>query len=248
MTETLDARSRTESPVREVPRVEWNEFVGNVFRWQQGEHVGLIGPTGSGKTTLLLSLLDYRSYVVVVGTKPRDRVLAQLKRRGYVRLKSWDSKLSPRTTPRRLLWPDATDLESEPRQRAEIMRGLADIYRQGYWCVVVDELWYLIHHLKMERQVRTFLQQARALDISLVVATQRPAFVPLEVYDQSTHLFFWRDNDERNLSRISGISWLSANLVRGTVARLDKYEVLYVNTRDGVLYKTTPPPPTSERR
>jgi hypothetical protein len=77
--------------------------------------------------------------------------------------------------------------------------------------------------------------------ISLVVATQRPAFVPLEVYDQSQHLFFWRDNDERNLKRISGISWLNAAYVQALVASLERHEVLYINTPTGLMYRTTAP-------
>lgn len=230
-----------------VISMEWEEF-SDMFEWEQGEHIACIGPTGSGKTTLSLSLLDLRDYVVAIGTKPKDRTLAKLKRKGYVRIEKWDNNLSPVVTPRRILWPNARDLESEDRQRKEIGQALKEIYAAGDWCVYIDELWYFIHILKFERTVRTYLLQSRSIGISLVVATQRPAFIPLEVYDQCTHLFFWRDNDERNLSRISGISWLSANLVRTTVANLKKHEVLYINTRDGLLVRTMPPPPPQDGR
>lgn len=231
----------------QVPYLAWDEFLTK-FYWRQGEHVALIGPTGSGKTTLLLSLIDLRRYVVVFGTKPKDRTLAQLTRRGFKRIEEWSPRLSPQVYPKRLLWPDATDINSEARQRREFVKAMQAIYNQGRWCIAIDELWYFIHHLKLEKAVKTYLQQARALDISLICATQRPAFVPLEVYDQSTHLFFWRDNDERNLMRISGISWLSAKLVRNTVAHLKQYDVLYINTRDGALMVTTPPPPAKTKR
>ncbi len=115
------------------------------------------------------------------------------------------------------------------------------IYVEGAWTVAIDETWYIIQTLKMEREIKTYLLQARALGISLVCATQRPAYIPLEVYDQSTHLMFWRDNDESNLKRISGISWRSADLIRSVVADLDKHQVLYINTRTGEMLRTRCP-------
>lgn len=222
-------------------KIEWNEFIATKFDWKQGEHVALIGPTGAGKTTLALGLLPMREYVCVLGTKPRDNTLDNLAKNGYKKIDKWKA-MDPRIYPRRILWPDATKLrESTEKQKAEFRDALDAIYKEGSWCVYIDELWFIIHHLKMEMDVRTYLQQARALDISLMVATQRPAFVPLEVYDQSTHLFFWRDNDERNLRRLSGISFRSAKEVREVIADLPLYDVLYINTRDGVMVRTRAP-------
>jgi len=250
-------RATGRGDVTDIPRVTWEEFLAEHFKWAQSEHIGIIGPTDSGKTTLALAILPLRKFVIVTGTKPRDDTLEHLVGQGFVKIREWEN-LDPTVHPKRLLWPDVSakglrvknsdDIEHKMlvKQHRVFRRAMARIYRDGCWCVYLDELWWWIHMLKMERVVRVFLQQSRSLRISLVVATQRPAFVPLEVYDQSTHLFFFRDNDERNLKRISGISWLSANLIRSTVARLDRHEVLYVNTRDGMLIRTTAPSP--ERR
>ena len=222
------------------PKLEWERF-SRLMYWKQGEHVALIGPTGSGKTTLALALLPLRKYVVVLGTKPQDSTLDALVSSGYIKLKTW-KPLDVQLYPKRVLWPDATRLQESTRiQHKEFRKALNSIYYEGGWCIYIDELWYLIHHLKMEKDVKTYLQQARSLNISLVLATQRPAFVPLEVYDQSTHLFFWRDNDERNLKRISGISWRSAKEVQAYIANLPKHEVLYINTRTGEMLRTIAP-------
>ncbi len=226
----------------QVPFLKWSAFIAD-FRWRQGEHVGLIGPTGAGKTSIALQLLPLRRYVTVLATKPRDPTLDSFaKRYRFHKMASWQ-KLPPRTYPRRIVWPDARELDSVIVQKREFKKALSHIYREGGWCLYIDELWFIIHLLKLELSVRTYLQQGRSLGLSLMVATQRPAFVPLEVYDQSTHLFFWRDNDERNLRRLSGISWSSSRLVMVTIANLEKYEVLYVDTRTGKMVRTIPPDP-----
>src|ERR1051325_9845559 len=117
------------------------------------------------------------------------------------------------------------------------------------WCSMVwDEFWMMCSILGMEREARIMLQQARSNDISFVIGAQRPSRIPLEVFDQTTHLFFWRDNDEANLKRMGGIGWMSANEIRYFVANLQQYQVLYLNTRRGWMYRTTAPEIKAGRR
>lgn len=224
-----------------APRIAWDEFVTYHFDWKQNQHVALIGPTDSGKTTLALAILPMRKYIAVLATKPKDSTLSQFgKSEGFKRYTHWP-EIHPGLSPRRLVWPDATSLYSAKEQQLHFKKALDQIYREGAWCVYIDELWFIGHHLKMDFEVRTYLQQARSNDISLVVATQRPAWVPLEVYDQSQHLFFWRDNDERNLNRLSGISWRNGNYVRALIAELPQHEILYVHVPTGAMFRTMAP-------
>jgi energy-coupling factor transporter ATP-binding protein EcfA2 len=229
---------------REAPRMPWDKFLTDVFKWEQGEHVALIGPTGQGKTTLLTQLLPLHPFVTVFATKPRDESMERLIRTGYYPIKRWQS-LDPAEYPRRVLWPDASLLNSVNEQREVFHDAFARIYREGGWTVAIDELWYINNVLKLEMDVKLYLLQARALGISLLAATQRPAWVPLEIYDQSTHLFFWRDNDETNLRRLSGISFRSADLIRSVVSELERFQVLYINTRTGEMFRTRAPKVTA---
>lgn len=225
-----------------APRYPWDVFVRDVMGWQRGEHVALVGPTGQGKTTLLTNLLPLRQFVTVFATKPDDESMNRLIRTGYVKLPAWRS-IDPIDTPRRVIWPDATRIDSLPQQQRIFRDAFHKIYRERNWTVALDELWYVINVLKLDMEVRMYLLQGRALGLSLVAATQRPKFVPLEVYDQSTHLFFWRDNDENNLRRLSEINANNSQLLRFIIPNLERYQVLYVNTRTGDMARTRAPAP-----
>lgn len=225
----------------EAPRVPWEVFLSKIFRWEAGEHVALIGPTGQGKTTLAAQLLPLHKYVTIFATKPKDKTMSALSKiKGYDIYDRWRS-IDADQSPRRIIWPDAKRLDSDKQQKLIFHDAFAKIYREQGWTLYLDELHYISNELGLSKEVRTYEMQARALEISLVVATQRPANVPLEIYDQSTHLFFWLDNDERNLSRLSGISWKSANLVRRVIANLEMHQVLYINTRTGKMFRTRAP-------
>lgn len=240
----LDTETRQQARVAtEAPRIPWDVFVRETFQWRAGEHVGLIGPTGQGKTTMIENILPLHPFVVIFATKPKDETMDRfISQYGYSKMERW-IKLNPVDVPRRILWPDARKLNARSKQRDVFLDAFHKIYVEGGWTVALDELWVIINLLGLETEVRTYLQQARSLGISLVAATQRPAFVPLEVYDQSTHLMFWRDNDETNLRRLSGISYRSADLIRQIVSNLERFQVLYINTRTGNMARTRAPAP-----
>jgi hypothetical protein len=234
-----------------APVLDWDDFLTYVLEWKQDQHVGLVGPTEQGKTNLAYHLLRQRSYVTYFAIKTKDKTLdAYAKAGGYERITDWPPKkgvlikrdVTAREMPRRLLWPDATQLDSEPEQMRVFGKALRDIYVQGGWCLVLDDYWYLAHILGFEKQTKKFLANARSNDIPMVVCAQRPAGNRLvELFDQSTHLFFFRDNDEPNLKRIAGVGWLASGPIRAFVANLDRWQALYVNTRSGYMYRTTAP-------
>lgn len=226
----------------DIPFLEWDDFQ-TIFQWNQNEHVSLVGPTDSGKTTLALELLNRRKYVTVLGTKPRDETLDRFAAtHGYKKLKEWNHRLDPVKYPRRIVWPNAKSLYATEHQKHVFRQTMASIYEQGSWCLYIDEIALFCHKdFGFTPEIRTFLTQARSSDIAFVGGTQRPRWVPLEFYDQPKHLFFWRENDEDNLSRISGISYLNSGMIRGLVANLPLHEALYINTRDNTMYRTMAP-------
>lgn len=245
--------------IREVPPddmapvVEWDDFLGYILQWRQDQHLAAIGPTGQGKSTTIHGLLDAkRTYVAYLATKPRDKTLdAYIATGQYVRIADWPPRkkgigrrpYTAQEMPRRLVWPDATRLDAEARQKQVFSACLDDVYTSGGWCVVWDDYWYLTHILGMEKVAKKFLMNARSNDIPFVLGAQRPAGNKLvEIFDQADHLLFFRDNDEANLKRIGGVGWLDAAAIRAFVAHLEQYQFLYVNTRTGFMYRTSAPP------
>lgn len=231
-------------PAATVPRVAWDDFLRDHFTWEQGEHITLIGPTGSGKTTLALSLLPLRRYVIAYGTKPKDKTLDQLiKRDKWKHIKTHDRfpAVVPRSGFRAVFWPPYRTPADEPRQAWEIGRNLNEAFTRGGFCLFIDETWWFTHKLGMKSWLEALWTQGRSIGLSIVAGTQRPAHIPLLAYDQATHVFFWRDNDERNLKRISGMNGLNARLIQSTVSTLAPHEVLYVNTRTSAMHVTKAP-------
>lgn len=230
------------TPEQLAPRIPWKKFAG-VMNWQTGEHVAIVGTTGSGKTELLRRLVAMRAFCVIFATKPRDSTMDDLiENEGFDRYPAW-KQASPTKHPRRVVWPDASSIDSAITQSKTFADAFEAIYREGAWNLFLDEGWYLTNVLGLGEQIKIYLLQARSLDISLILATQRPVSVPVEVFDQATHLFFYREADYRNLERISGISWQDARPVRHLVASLESHQFLYVNTRTGLMWRSRTPVP-----
>lgn len=225
----------------QAPRTPWSRFLQS-FDWLPGEHVAIVGPAGSGKTVLLQELTGIRTYGAVFATKPRDNSMEEIiARQGYEKFDKWPKGLDPNKHPRRVIWPPATSIDAARTQAPIFADAFSEIYGEGAWNLYLDEGWYITNMLGLGMQIKVMLLQARSLDISLILATQRPVSVPPEVWDQSTHIFLFRENDERNLERMGGIAWKDSLAVRNMISNLDQYQFLYYNTRTGYMVRSRVP-------
>lgn len=220
------------------PKVSWDDFVTNHFDWRQGQHVTAVGPTGSGKTTLGLHLLPQRDYTVVFSCKPRDVTMNRLLRAGWERQ---STRFIPQIANHIILWPPVDGFAAASKQKRIFRDAMERVLVEGGWCIDLDETAYIADFLGLEKELKMLMQIGRSNDISIINKTQRPAFVPLVIYDQADHLFLWRDNDEVNLKRIGGLGGLDQRSIRHEVASLPKHEFLYVNTRTGEKVRSIAP-------
>lgn len=211
--------------------LEWSEF-DHLWEWEQGQHITMVGPTGSGKTTLETAILPRRDYVVFLSTKRIDSTQDKLRGMGFKTIHSV-KELNPDVAPLAILrppWPeDATAKQLKDLHASIFGEALMSIFRQGYWTVVMDEARYLTHDLGLAAEAQLLWLQGRSLKISVVAGTQRPRWIPLEAYDQATHLFFWKDTDRQNVDRVAELAGLNRREVQDIVPRLAKHEMLYAN-------------------
>lgn len=221
-----------------IEHVPWDEFFTWFKKnWKQGEHVAMIGTSGQGKSTLAKTIIPIRNYVVVFVTKARDPLFALLKKDGFKKVSEFQGV--PDIAPKQLLAPSLSKGKSSMVDQRKVFEdAMYQVFAAGNWCIWLDELRYITDNLKLQQDVEFLLLQGRALGISLVSLTQRPVKVPLEVFDQSTHLFFWRDTDEANRRRIGGIGGVSGAILWEEVASLEQYEFIYLNTRTGYMVKS----------
>lgn len=231
------------------PRVPWDVFLQKYFSPSPGQHIGIIGSTGKGKTVLQTSINQLFPFVAVFATKAQDDSMDRLiDNGGYMRLQRWQN-LNPRDFPRRVVWPDASRIDSDDDQKRVFHHAMASIFREAGrprvkptgWALSIDELWYVSTYLGLKRDISAFLYQGRSLGHTAILATQRPFDVNTEVYDQSTHLFFFRFNEERALRRLGELQTDNRQVVRYAVPRLEEFQVLYVHNHTGLMVRTRIP-------
>lgn len=204
------------------------------LNWEQGEHITEIGPTGYGKTTLALDLLTRRDFVIAFGTKKKDSTLDKLiAQRGYVRIENFN-EVDLDKARKYVLWPRLDNVESADEvfglQRERFREALFSAFRQGGWTIYLDEIRYITTRLGLQQEAELILEQGRSVDVSMLGGYQRPRNIPLLFYDQPEKLFFFKETDGENLSRMAEIvSWLDRKLMVQTISRLEKYDFLYLD-------------------
>jgi len=212
--------------------------------FRQGDHATILGPTKSGKTTLALDVVEIRTYVLGIFTKPEDPILGELAGRGWRTTKKLDIQVQDGiVADRRIAFHPVTTSgtirEKEQRQAVRVREAFDYVFNAGRWCVFADEGVWLTQHLGLARELQAFWYQGRTSDISLVLLAQRPAWVPRAAYSQAEHVFFFHTADRDDQKRFADLGGgVDTDAVRALVAGLERHEFLYVAPHEGTLLRS----------
>lgn len=237
-------RAPRAAPARSVQLVDRRRFLASMWSYRAGEHVSFIGPTGSGKTYLALQLLarsvsdDLTGYITVM--KARDKTVGDFLRQHDRWKRTLTFPPPPRppgmTRPRGwVVWPHHTnDPEADEVRHEQIFHDMhRKLYVKGDNIIFDDEVVSLVREMDMKRDLTRIWTKGRSIGSGLWGATQRPAMVPLEMYDQAAHLFLANIKDKRSQDRFGEISGVDPELVVEVVKRLPKHHWLYIRQEAG---------------
>lgn len=216
------------------PFVPWQQFMRE-FRWQRGEHLTTIGPTGSGKTVLNRQLLRLRDPVVVLGVKQRDPELyGPFQREGYELRRTFDANWAfEDDEPNLVLYVPQTTKPNAAERRRELAsrfrQALNEIYRNGYWCVYCDDVGYMADQLRLSAELEELWTLGRSEEVTLVASSQEPVNIPLQAYQNATHLFLFHNPDLYRVKRLSELAGVNREVAQETIMHLPPHEFLYIN-------------------
>lgn len=199
-------------------------------QWQQGEHVGVFGPTGAGKTWLVSDVSDVRSYVVVLAVKRYDETVHRFIKAGYKKISKWPPDYGVN---RVVLWITPKSLTPDKLQAVKVHMALNDIYTAGGWTLVFDDAGYISSQLGLYKDIGVILNQGRSSYLScVVVSTQVKSMVgrlPTETLKQIRHRFVFRVRYEDELKAIAAICGVNWRTMQGYMEQLTSVgECLYI--------------------
>ena len=207
-------------------QVSYDDFLSK-FKYRKDHHVTVCGPTGCGKSVLLReAIIPKRAFVVYFDTKPKDATIED----SYMQGKDWGHTNNPKEIHPWIHhnWIVGLKKFSDPDSVKEAHKNLFaetlnKCFGESGWCMVIDEGRYVCDpsYLGLRAKVAQYYIQGRSDDKSIVLATQRPSWVPQEAFDQASHLFFFNDDDLRNIDRMAEAAGADRRLFKDLIPRLE---------------------------
>lgn len=220
----------TATPLRKYPFIAWARLKPAIV-WKQGQHALAVGGTGSGKSTLSGEFLPRRKQVVVCVSKGMDEIFEGPYFKDYETIGKWPPK---KGVDRVLLRPpNQKTIEATREHKTTVFRHCFDtiLLDQGYWCIDIDETHYVCERLKLAGEVADLMEQGRSAFISVWNNTQRPAGIPLAVYVNSMHGFFFLTQEEYDVQRLGRMAskHTTAKELIANIQQLDPHEFVYID-------------------
>jgi len=255
---------KTVFSVADVPTVSRREHLEEMgSTYESGQHVTVIGPSGKGKTRLVGGLLlvcaspDREAYYMHGKIRGRDQTIETISRVANMPIiphgvPTRTDRLRYRREGRRgwiirpLVKPGETTAAENKLLRQEFARTIRAGYhtsRKRPKILVVNEAHQAHNDLKLKEACEGPLMRGRP-DCAMWSEIQRGRFVSYMCYDQATHVYIFKDDDEDNQRRYAEIGGVDPHMLRELQKQLKtrkapdgsvNSQCLYFS-RDGQLY------------
>lgn len=189
----------------------------------------LIGKTGSGKTTLAKFLIEdwQKPYSVVWNPKGSDAVYKWKQKHVNSLPQLYDVENDVERYPRIIYTPSAILAEDEKTQEEFFYW----IYERKNTRIYIDEATSVFYAgNKPPRFLTAVLNRGRERGISSLVATQRPAGVPINILSEAEHFYIFKVLHPYDKKRIEDLCGISIE----QQYELDDFEFYYFNVSRGL--------------
>lgn len=229
------------------------EFLREVWVYQPGNRVTILGPSGAGKTEFAFKLLEVTATpklpAIVLVMKPIDKTVTRWgKRLKFVLTQVWPPVLRwwfTRQPSGYLLWPkhDLTNFEAtNVNMFRQFRRAIIDAYKhQKTWrgkklrgkIVFADELASLDEELGMEPEIKMMYSRGRSMSAGMWGGSQRPRDCPVIVYSSADDLFLSYMPDKADRKRFAEIGGgIDPEIIEEVTLRLPLYWWCYARRKD----------------
>lgn len=195
--------------------------------------------------------------MVIVATKPADETVEAL---GWPTVTKWPPNSWRHETAQVVYWAKAPTLDEAgmAQQRAAVDDLLNQLWKpRSNVIVAFDEIAYIETDLGLSRKITRYYREARALGISILASTQRPAQVSRYMHSESAWCAFFAGKDEddrKRMAEVAGDRRYYMDVLR-SLNRRDR-EFLLINNTTGEAYISSitgdplpvPKRPTEPRR
>lgn len=247
----MTAALSTNGAAGAIPTVPWStvqKYVNHAWDPENCPHHALIGLTGSGKTYLgingILGSMCAHDRVLIVDTKQDDKLLTAVGRPvEKIPNNPWYPTInrSKREQPRSK-WYRLVVSDDRAKGREQIAGALQRVYREGDWVVYLDETYDITAPRPPFYNLSPLLEQiwrkGRSRRVSVIGATQSPAWVPRTMYDQASFAWIGRIRDQQRQKRLLEIGGLTKEDL-STVSALQRREWLLAADNGEYFARTT---------
>lgn len=235
-----------------IPTVPWPVIRSRLARmWtvRDAPHHSVIGQTRSGKTFLArhgildTCLYDRVLFIDAKGDDPTSDGLGHTVHRMPSKTKRMTTRMIKED--QRMFGPRPADSRSKARSNwfrlvtsdqwdraiPQVRDALEQVYAEGNWIIVTDELRYLTDKrqpgLGLEAYWNQIIFRGGSRGIGMVSLTQEPRWVPGAFYTQSSFYWFSRIEDEAAQKRISEVG--SSRSLLPVLARIPRRWWIYTD-------------------